>query len=94
MIDIGFRQLFFCQCLEKITVETDFKIKFGNDSVLQYKTRKSSFITLDKTFKASRIFHWEFERKINMAENRDKTAYDALNTRFEARTSEWRARIN
>ena len=26
---------------------TNFKIKFGNDSVLQYKTRESSFKTLD-----------------------------------------------
>ena len=73
---------------------TDFKIKFGNDSVVQYKTRKSSFKTLDKTFKASRIFHWEFNRNINMAENHDKAALEILNTRFEARTAEWRARTN
>jgi hypothetical protein len=72
----------------------NFKIKFGNDSVMQYKTRKTDSTTSDRSFKSSRIFHWEFERNINMAENRDKTAIDALNTRFEARTSEWRARIN
>ena len=72
----------------------NLKIKFGNDSVMQYKTRKTDSRTLDRSFKSSRIFHWEFERNISMAENRDKTAYDALNTRFEARTSEWRARIN
>jgi hypothetical protein len=72
---------------------TNFKIKFGNDSVLQYKTRKSS-LTLDKTFKASRIFHWEFNRNINMAENHDRAGLEILNTRFEARTAEWRARTN
>jgi ABC-type uncharacterized transport system auxiliary subunit len=75
----------------------DFKIKFGNNSVIKYKTRpnlKNSNKTFNKTLIASRIFHWEFRRNIDMAEIHDKIALDAFDARFEARTLEWKNRTN
>jgi hypothetical protein len=75
------------------SVIIDFKVKFGNDSVLNYVTRKSNSNSFRKTLKISRIVHWEFFRNIDMAENHDGTAIDALDARFNARTSEWRARF-
>ena len=65
-----------------------FKIKFGNKSVVGYKTRQLNSTTLEKTFNSSRFFHWEFIRTVYMTEMNDE---NSLDERYERRISGWRA---
>jgi hypothetical protein len=68
-----------------------FKIKFGNKSVVGYRTRQLNSNTLEKVFNSSRIFHWEFIRTVDMTGMNDE---NSLNERYERRISVWRTLKN